>query len=209
LGDKNPQLVLGWILQRKFEGDLILPNLFLGSVCRDKDALLTNNITHILTVSNEFPPAFPDAFTYMIINAFDSPATNLVDTFHQATEFIDSGRKKGSVFVHCAAGISRSPTIVAAYLLVQAHVATPTEAIAFLQTKRSFVSPNSGFMEQLNAFHAAQFNLAHPSIFAVKSTPKPTVDFYHPTNPFNIPHELKDLENMKKIQLIQVQATNQ
>lgn len=47
----------------------------------------------------------------------DSPFENISHHFTKCIEFISKHRKSGNVFVHCAAGISRSATIVIAYLM--------------------------------------------------------------------------------------------
>jgi len=167
---KFPEMFTSW--QRKFDGDLVIPNLYLGSVCTDKESLQSKQITHILTVSDEFPPAHPDFFTYMVINVDDYPGANLVDTFHEAADFIDKGRQSGAVFVHCAAGISRSPTVVTAYLLLRSHASTPTEALSLIKKTRPFVSPNSGFMRQINAFHESKFNIQSSKVTSVKKNTK-------------------------------------
>jgi len=146
---------------REFDGDLILPNLYLGSFCKSRDVLKKNNITHILTVSSEFPPNNDDVrdFSYMVIHVEDSPSSNVIEVFDECAQFIDEGRKNGNIFVHCAAGVSRSPTIVAAYLLLRSHFTTTEEAIQFIQQKRGVISPNTGFRRQLKTFQEYEYKL--------------------------------------------------
>jgi len=50
-------------------------------------------------------------------------------------------------------GISRSATVVAAYLTFR-HGLTPDQAIAWLRIRRPIVNPNSGFREQLQDFYS-------------------------------------------------------
>jgi len=77
--------------------------------------------------------------------------------FEECAQFIDEGRKNGTVFVHCAAGISRSTTVVLAYLLLRSYSKTPEEGLQFIRKQRSFVAPNSGFWQQIQVFHEASF----------------------------------------------------
>ncbi len=56
--------------------------------------------------------------------------------------------KKERCLVHCAAGVSRSATIVLAYLM-KYHHNTLKEAFYFLIEKRPQIWPNEGFLLQL------------------------------------------------------------
>jgi protein-tyrosine phosphatase len=64
--------------------------------------------------------------------------------FESAIEFI---RLSERCLVHCAAGVSRSPTIVLAYLIVEEKM-TLREAFDLVAARR-FVLPNEGFMGRL------------------------------------------------------------
>ncbi len=55
---------------------------------------------------------------YKILNVLDMPQQNLIQYFEEAIQFIRDVKKiGGKVFVHCFAGVSRSATIVIAYLM--------------------------------------------------------------------------------------------
>lgn len=54
------------------------------------------------------------------------------------------------VLVHCAHGVSRSPTVVAAYLMLE-NGWTRRQAMEWIIARRPVVSPNDGFMEQLKS----------------------------------------------------------
>lgn len=53
----------------------------------------------------------------------------------------------GKVFVHCAMGLSRSSTLVLAYLMIHVNM-TLADAIKAVSANRN-ISPNAGFLEQL------------------------------------------------------------
>jgi Dual specificity phosphatase, catalytic domain len=53
--------------------------------------------------------------------------------------------------VHCFMGISRSATIVCAYLIATMKM-TADEALAAVREKRGIVSPNMGFLRQLEEY---------------------------------------------------------
>ncbi len=71
--------------------------------------------------------------------------------FLHVIQFIDAARKEGPVLIHCAGGISRSPTLVAAYLMWE-HGWTRQQSMEHITTYRKIVDPNDGFMEQLLIF---------------------------------------------------------
>jgi hypothetical protein len=54
-------------------------------------------------------------------------------------------------------GISRSTTVVIAYLIATTKM-TPHEALALVQSKRTIVRPNRGFMSQLQEYHSTCSN---------------------------------------------------
>lgn len=53
--------------------------------------------------------------------------------------------------VHCLMGISRSATVVSAYLIATKKM-PGASAIAFVQKKRPIVCPNLGFRKQLDLY---------------------------------------------------------
>ncbi len=87
---------------------------------------------------------------------------------------MDSVKEKGGrILVHCIQGISRSVTLVIAYLILKQKI-NYDEAFKIVQAKRSIASPNLGFSIQLQNFyqrlfeHPQMFRL-YPKIFAVGS----------------------------------------
>ena len=75
------------------------------------------------------------------MNAEDQPWFDLSIFFDETFGFIETGRKKGGVLVHCMAGISRSATIVTAYLMRKKGM-KKDDIIALLQSRRKQVNPN-------------------------------------------------------------------
>jgi protein-tyrosine phosphatase len=55
-----------------------------------------------------------------------------------------------NVIVHCAAGISRSSSLVIAYLMIENRWSYE-EAYNYVKSKRSIINPNIGFVKQLKA----------------------------------------------------------
>ncbi len=72
--------------------------------------------------------------------------------FQQVIEFIDAAKANNKqVLVHCAGGISRSPTLIAAYLM-WTHGWKCNQAIDHIMARRKIADPNEGFMKQLLEF---------------------------------------------------------
>jgi protein-tyrosine phosphatase len=72
---------------------------------------------------------------YLYIPAQDHEEYEIYKHFNQTFDFIEQARKESNVLVHCMAGVSRSVTIVVAYLLKK-YKASLNEVISMLQRKR-------------------------------------------------------------------------
>lgn len=81
--------------------------------------------------------------------------------FEPIAAFIDRGRASGGVLVHCYAGVSRSATLVAAYLILRRGM-TLQEALDTLRAARPTVQPNPGFLAQLRALEMRAGRAVHP-----------------------------------------------
>lgn len=64
-----------------------------------------------------------------------------------------------NVVVHCLAGVSRSASVVAAYLMKKFDLSAE-EAVSFLKSVRQVVSPNVGFLQQLEDWKVCKYRLA-------------------------------------------------
>ena len=77
----------------------------------------------------------------------DVPWQNIIKYFGECLNFIKGDDK---VLVHCAAGVSRSASIVIAYIMWDKKMSFE-EAFEFVESKRN-IGPNNGFIEQLKLF---------------------------------------------------------
>jgi protein-tyrosine phosphatase len=87
------------------------------------------------------------------LNLRDSEDEEVRYTFFPVIRFIEQERKKGNVLVHCAAGISRSATLLIAYLMNK-YQTTYEDCLVLLARKRPCVLPNAGFVQQLKKFQS-------------------------------------------------------
>ncbi|KAM8776194.1 dual specificity protein phosphatase 13A isoform 2-T2 [Rhynchonycteris naso] len=138
--------------------DEVWPNLFLGDAyaARDKSKLTQLGITHVMNVAAgkfqvdtgaKFYHGMP--VEYYGIEADDNPFFDLSVYFLPAARYIRTALSvpQGRVLVHCAMGVSRSATIVLAFLMIYENM-TLVEAIQKVQAHRN-ICPNSGFLRQL------------------------------------------------------------
>ncbi|KAM8974482.1 dual specificity protein phosphatase 26 [Pelodytes ibericus] len=135
--------------------DEVWPGLYLGDqeVAANKGELIKMSITHILNASHSRwrggEEYYKDMYiTYMGIEAQDSPTFDMSIHFYPAADFIHKAlREKGKILVHCAVGVSRSATLVLAYLMIH-HNMTLVDAITTVKDRRGII-PNRGFLRQL------------------------------------------------------------
>jgi hypothetical protein len=95
-----------------------------------------------------------DGIQYHHVIVDDAPDADIAQHFIECTDFIHyhiTQNGGGGVYVHCAAGVSRSVTICMAYLIRVHHVSVD-QAFMMVYCVRPIVWPNSGFIEQLREF---------------------------------------------------------
>eukprot|EP01028_Stygiella_incarcerata_P001697 TRINITY_DN1309_c0_g1_i1.p1 TRINITY_DN1309_c0_g1~~TRINITY_DN1309_c0_g1_i1.p1 ORF type:complete len:210 (-),score=54.93 TRINITY_DN1309_c0_g1_i1:270-899(-) len=129
----------------------ILPKLYLGSMfdACSYTTLEELGITHVLSAASSFQIVNRSRFkNYEELGLIDSVEIEIIPVLDLGQDFIEKGREDGGVLVFCAAGASRSASIVASYLMKRFHI-TSNSAISYLQGIRPVVAPNYGFVAQL------------------------------------------------------------
>ncbi|RWS26366.1 hypothetical protein B4U80_00010 [Leptotrombidium deliense] len=91
----------------------------------------------------------------LVIEVNDDDNADLYPFFDKVCDTIHTKlRQKKSVLVHCAAGISRSTTLVIAYLMKYEHMKLQ-DAYALVKLKRTCAYPRDTFLKQLAMFASA------------------------------------------------------
>jgi len=134
--------------------DEIIPNLFLGDWKSPtfENQLKENGITHVISVcESSYIPSLSHEFVHMKLMVQDVESENLLIHFPKCLLFInDVIAHKSNVLIHCMAGVSRSTTIVMAYLMAHNGLSF-SDALQLVQKKRNIAYPNS-FQKQLKLF---------------------------------------------------------
>jgi len=135
----------------KEKGDLV----FRSDMDTATDSVLLDclGVTHIITLNHQI--SFPTQFKYYPINIDDAQYEDIYQYFDDTFEFIEQSQRSGdyACLVHCAAGVSRSATIVLAYMMRKLRIPLSI-AIDELRKDRPCVSPNPGFLVQLRAYQS-------------------------------------------------------
>ncbi|KAJ6608519.1 protein-tyrosine phosphatase-like protein [Mycena sp. CBHHK59/15] len=134
--------------------------LYLGSLSavNDHPLLRAHGITHLVQAL-EAPWAPPcrkeDGFVSYSIDIHDKESVDLRPYLEAACVYIERALRRGeSVLVHCQQGVSRSPSIVIAYL-IRNHAMSYDAALAYVRRKRACVKPNPGFARALVEWEGA------------------------------------------------------
>ncbi|MFX1536007.1 MAG: dual specificity protein phosphatase family protein [Promethearchaeota archaeon] len=125
--------------------EYIIDGIWLGSVQTATDITLLQNksISAVLSlqIRGNYDHLYPQQWLYLKLPIPDAESIPN-EVFKKSLAFISQAQNGNrQILVHCAYGISRSPSIVAAYLMKEKEM-NPLEALTFLKNKRSKVRPS-------------------------------------------------------------------
>ena len=140
----------------------VAPGIALGAdaAARDLAALKAAGVTHVVNCAAAACGNYHEGdLTYLPLSLQDSLREDISACFYDALEFIDDAIGDGGrlqlgegtrsprgnvVFVHCQHGVSRSATIVLAYLIWR-RALNYEEALEAVRAARPTINPNIGF----------------------------------------------------------------
>jgi len=124
-----------------------------GETVQNIAHLKSIGVTHVLNTAEQHVDVSPGAFSlnkiqYYGFHVDDLPHANISRHFRRTTDFIQRAIETGgTVCVNCYMGLSRSATVVIAYLMMKQNM-TCKQALDVISQGRK-VRPNPGFLQQL------------------------------------------------------------
>lgn len=152
LAERRARFSLAPSLSVDYNCSKILPHLYLGGheMTTEVAMLRELNISHVLSVTQEPCDHFPGEFVYKHVPMLDSVEADVLAVLEPAFAFIDLAKAAGTAcLVHCSFGMSRSPSIVIAYLMRSDEGLSLYNALRTVKRLRPVTAPNYGFMAQL------------------------------------------------------------
>jgi atypical dual specificity phosphatase len=154
-------------LSKEFTASQITNRIFISDIASimNKEELKKNGITHIVSVFNGAKETYPKDFTYKLIHINDDHWVPIKNFFDETTQFIHESLENNEdtkVLVHCQRGVSRSVSVVLAYLLFEQNNRSQIEekiidkrileTLKFVQSKREIAEPNKGFLKNIKEY---------------------------------------------------------
>ena len=135
--------------------EIIKDRLYLGNYdfSLNNELLKSKNISCILVCGSELECKFPDIYKYLKIKLNDYIEDSILPYIDECIKFIDENKDK-KIFVHCNAGVSRSPSIIIAYLIKSLNY-NFKDAYNFVKYKRNIINPNEKFMKELQSLKSS------------------------------------------------------
>lgn len=140
----------------------IIPRLYISDIysAENTHTLDSLGITHVLSAmcgTVVIPHNTPNGthIQHCKIPLVDTPFSELAGFLPTSTSFVREALRdeNARVLVHCVKGVSRSASVIAAFLIAEFGW-TPERAVGFVKAKRGVAEPNSGFVKQLGEYAA-------------------------------------------------------
>ncbi|KAL1524506.1 hypothetical protein AB1Y20_019400 [Prymnesium parvum] len=166
----------------------ITESIFLGSdtVARDLKLLQSYGITHVFNAAGTACGNYHEGtLEYKTLYLLDSEREDISTILYDAVEFIEQATAKGKVYVHCHQGVSRSSSMVIAYLM-WTHNLSYSEAFQRVKDIRGVANPNAGFIARLIQFGHRIHN--------TKPSPKPSLYRLAPYYSRPIPRRVRTMQ---------------
>ncbi|XP_058735762.1 protein-tyrosine-phosphatase MKP1-like [Vicia villosa] len=172
----------------------IAEHVYLGSdtVAKNHELLRKNGITHVLNcVGFVCPEYFRSDFVYKTLWLRDSPTEDIMSILYDVFDYFEDVRVQGGrVLVHCCQGVSRSTSLVIAYVMWREGQSFE-DAFHYVKNARGVTNPNMGFASQLLQCQKRVVNVnANANASAMPSSPSSVLRMYRmaPHSPYDPLH---------------------
>lgn len=154
--DEEWEVTMQWVQVslNKIYPDQVLPFLYVGSIrtVQTSQVYQDLNVRYVLSVGRELVVKVDVGMKHRVVFLSDYPEEDVTRVLDEAFHFINEARDSGAgVIVHCFAGLSRSVSVVAAYLMRFEGMSLES-ALTLIRNCRPAAEPNKGFLEQLAAY---------------------------------------------------------
>lgn len=170
----------------------IVDHIYLGSelVAKNREVLRQNRITHVLNcVGFVCPEYFKGDLVYKTLWLQDSPSEDITSILYDVFDYFEEVREQnGRVLVHCSSGVSRSTSLVIAYLMWKEEKSFD-DAFKYVKAARGVTNPNMGF--------ACQLLQCQKRVHAVPASPNSVLRMYRmaPHSPYDPLHLVPKMLN--------------
>jgi protein-tyrosine phosphatase/membrane-associated phospholipid phosphatase len=137
--------------------DEVAPGVLIGRQLTGTEAAeaVRQGVTAVLDLTGEFSEATP----LLRVHYRNLPILDLTaptpEQLREAVDFIAQEASRGTVYVHCKIGYSRSAAVVGAYLLAKGQVEDAAAAIALLRRMRPTIVVRAEARQALSEFESA------------------------------------------------------
>ena len=147
-------LIINLISCEYLNMNYIIDNIYLGDseAAADEEYLKQYNIKAVVNCAEDITSEYED-LKFLELKLYDTPEQEIIPKFEVAYKFIKRHSKNyDNILIHCAAGVSRSASLVVFYLMKEKHWDYDT-CFWYIVAIRPVISPNYGFAAQLRTYY--------------------------------------------------------
>jgi predicted protein tyrosine phosphatase len=142
----------------------LIEGIYFGSLKAASQRAMDSGIARVISIQRKNAKNALDcpSATVLLLMVDDTNTADLISYFPEAINFIDEGLSTSgerSVLVHCHAGLSRSPTIVIAYLMKARKCSFEIALSRVKKVSSRLVNPNPNFRRQLRIWEEMCWSL--------------------------------------------------
>ncbi len=151
-----------YVVTNDFTADHILDNIYIGNVydAHNIQKLQEYNISNVISAVSGLDNIYDSSINHINLTLIDNSEQNIIQHFDTTNYFIDSIVSKNistisnpkGILIHCICGVSRSVTILIAYMIYK-YKYNPDTAIDFIKKRRNIANPNDNFKNQLWTYY--------------------------------------------------------